>query len=186
MTIANIQKIKMTAEQYFQLGEDPPGVRLELIDGEIIVSPSPSRKHAKIIRALNYLLETHLRQYDLGELYLDTDVIFAPDLVRRPDFSFFSTSLLSTLSNDYLDAPPDLCIEILSPGSGKDDRVNKFNLYESSGVNHYWIIDPATRTAECFALKGATYELINTGTATQTVTFAPFNTLQMPLADLWN
>ena len=34
--------IKMTARQFLELGEDPPGVRLELVDGEIAVTPSPT------------------------------------------------------------------------------------------------------------------------------------------------
>jgi hypothetical protein len=38
--------IKMTARQFLELGEDPPGVRLELVNGEIAVSPSSIRDHS--------------------------------------------------------------------------------------------------------------------------------------------
>ena len=39
-----VSTTKMTARQYLMLGEDPPGVRLELVDGEVAVSPSPMPK----------------------------------------------------------------------------------------------------------------------------------------------
>src|SRR5260221_12110369 len=96
-TIAPIHQIKLTAEQYFQLGEDPPGARLELIDGEIIVSPSPSCNHADIVFALAYLLETHIRKQKLGKLYLDTDVVFTAHTARRQDIAFFSQSKLQQM-----------------------------------------------------------------------------------------
>jgi len=35
----------MTADQYLQLGEDPPGVRLELVDGEITANAGPPISH---------------------------------------------------------------------------------------------------------------------------------------------
>lgn len=185
MTVARIHTIKMNADQYFQLGEDPPGVRLELIDGEIIVSPSPSRKHADIVFALAYILETHLRKNSLGKLYLDTDVIFDAGMVRRPDIAFFSAATIATMSSDILDETPALCVEVLSPGNIDDDRINKFDLYQSHGVPHYWIIDPETRTAEAFALENGKYVLIATGKGNDIVHFRPFADLDLHLAGLW-
>ena len=37
----SLVRIKMTANQYLQLGRDPPGVRLELVSGEIVVACQP-------------------------------------------------------------------------------------------------------------------------------------------------
>src|SRR5690606_25621918 len=51
---------KMTAAQFFELGEDPPGVRLELVDGEIEVSPSPVPRHSYTEKALARLLGNHI------------------------------------------------------------------------------------------------------------------------------
>lgn len=185
MTVAHINTIKMTADQYFQLGEDPPGTRLELIDGEIIVSPSPSRKHADIVFTLAYILEGHLRKHSLGKLYLDTDVIFDSGMVRRPDIAYFSSAKLAAMSNDILDESPDLCIEVLSPGNIDDDRINKFNLYQSHNVSHYWIIDPDARTAEAYALTNGKYTLVASAQSSDTAHFPPFASLNLPLADLW-
>ena len=63
-----VSTIKMTAEQFLQLGEDPPGVRLELVDGEIAVSPSPIPKHSITDKRLSHILMSHILENDLGEL----------------------------------------------------------------------------------------------------------------------
>ena len=185
MTVAHIHTIKMTADQYFQLGEDPPGVRLELIDGEIIAFPGNTPRHSHAVLELACILSTHVDAMNLGHLILNTDVPFEHYTVRRPDISFYATPNLHRVTPTRLSPPPDLCIEVLSPGNIDDDRINKFNLYQSHSVQHYWIIDPETRTAEAFALQSGKYTLVATGKASDNVHFPPFADLDLPLADLW-
>ena len=184
-TLAPIHTAKLTADQYFQLGEDPPGVRLELIDGEIVVSPSPSPTHAKVVQRLFYLLETHNRAHKLGDFYLDTDVVFEPFYARRPDIAFYGKAKLRKMTGDRLTLPPDLCIEVISPSNPDDDRINNFDMYQKHGVGHYWIIDPDARTAECLKLRGGKYVKVREGAEFEKVHFPPFADLKMPLAELW-
>jgi len=185
MTVANIQTIKMTADQYFAMGQDPPGVRLELIDGELIVSASPNPRHADVIANLTYILMGHIKPRKLGKLYPDTDVPFEKFVVRRPDLSFYASANLRRVTAERLLGPPDLCIEVLSPGNVDDDRTNKFNLYQKHRVPHYWMIDPDERTAECFKLVKGAYTLISSAGGDATAHFAPFPDLAIPLSDLW-
>src|SRR5688500_7578939 len=77
-----VSTTKMTARQYLMLGEDPPGVRLELVDGEVAVSPSPMPKHSRVDRRLTRVLLNHIVEHDLGELLGDTDTIFGEHDVR--------------------------------------------------------------------------------------------------------
>lgn len=79
----------MTAGQFLQLGEDPPGVRLELVNGEIAVSPSPIPNHSHVVVQLLFILEQHNRAHRLGELHQDVDTILNRFTVRRPDVLFF-------------------------------------------------------------------------------------------------
>ncbi|HUO09069.1 MAG TPA: Uma2 family endonuclease [Phycisphaerae bacterium] len=185
MTVAHIHTIKMTADQYFQLGEDPPGVHLELIDGEIIVSPSAYPRHSQAVSELHAMLLNYIKPLKLGKLFLDTDVPFERHTVRRPDICFYATPNLHRVSPTRLSPPPDLCIEVLSPGNIDDDRINKFNLYQSHGVPHYWIIDPEARTAEAYALQAGKYSLTAIAKSTETPHFPPFADLALPLAELW-
>ena len=63
-----VSTIRMSAQQYLRLGEDPPGVRLELVEGEIAVSPSPIPRHSFAVIRLIHLLEEHIGKNNLGEL----------------------------------------------------------------------------------------------------------------------
>lgn len=48
---------------------------------------------------------------------------------------------------------PDLIIEILSPSTGKRDKLLKFNNYEKYGVKEYWIVEPDTKLVNVFTLQ---------------------------------
>src|SRR6187200_136743 len=89
-TMSRVSTMKMTARQFLQLGEDPPGVRLELVDGEIAVSPSPIPDHSYIVLTLSRILGDHIEKHDLGQLFGDVDTIFGEHDVRRPDILYFA------------------------------------------------------------------------------------------------
>lgn len=55
----------MTARQFLQLGEDPDGIRLELVDGEVSLSPSPQPDHSYTDRALTIILGQYIQSNDL-------------------------------------------------------------------------------------------------------------------------
>ncbi|MEI8197773.1 MAG: Uma2 family endonuclease, partial [Phycisphaerae bacterium] len=114
-----VSTIKMTAEQYLQLGEDPPGVRLELVAGEIAVSPSPTPGHSRAIVQLSALLIAYVEIHDLGEILLDVDTIFGEYDVRRPDILYFSKSREELITEKRLLGKPDLAVEVVSLSSHK-------------------------------------------------------------------
>src|SRR5450432_4162551 len=107
-----VSTIKMTARQFLELGEDPPGVRLELVNGEVVVSPSPIPDHSYIVGTLYHILRKHIEDYALGQLFLDVDTIFGEHDVRRPDILFFRKSRLHLIGEKAIEGPPDLAIEV--------------------------------------------------------------------------
>jgi Uma2 family endonuclease len=181
-----ISTTKMTAQQFLQLGEDPPGVRLELVDGEIAVSPSPIPDHSHVDSMLRYLLLQHIVKHDLGRLYGDVDTLFGRHDVRRPDIIYFSKARLHLVGRKAMEGPPDLCVEIISPSSAEIDRIDKFELYEKGGVAHYWIVDPAQRTIEGFRLDDGRYVPSGRGCGDDIVHLPPFADLDLPLGMLWH
>src|SRR5437868_2244053 len=108
---------KMTASQFLMLGEDPPGVRLELVDGEVAVSPSPTPKHSHVVVNLITILNNHILATRCGELHHDVDTILDGFNVRRPDILFFSKLRMGLIGEKAMEGPPDLAIEVLSPSS---------------------------------------------------------------------
>lgn len=181
-----VSTTKMTARQFLMLGEDPPGVRLELVDGEVAVSPSPRPNHSRVDRRLTHLLLDHIIKYDLGELLGDTDTIFGEHDVRRPDLIYFTKEREHLILEDQaIDGPPDLCVEILSPSSVTIDRRDKFEQYAKGGVPYYWILDPPGRSIEGFELSRGKYKPTGSGSNADVVTLPPFPKLKLALGELW-
>lgn len=180
-----LSTIKMTARQFLQLGEDPEGVRLELAQGGIAVSPSPTPDHSEIVLALAGMLRQHAQARGLGRVLADVDTVLGPHDVRRPDLAFIATANLQRIGRQSIEGPPDLCVEVISPASAAIDREEKFALYASAGVRHYWIIDPKMRTLEAFVLRGGRYEPAATGHGDATVHAPPFEDLAIPLGQVW-
>jgi Uma2 family endonuclease len=176
--------IKMTAEQYRMLGEDPPGVRLDLVDGRIIVRATPDPDHSRVTLALASVLQGFVREHRLGHLLLNLDVIYDAYTVRRADVLFVSKRHTKIIK-EVVHGPPDLCIEVTSPSTATDDRVEKFRLYCESGVKNYWIFDPHARMAEAFVLKNGEYVPAGSGRDKEVVKFPPFPKLALRLGDIW-
>lgn len=159
--MSRVSTIKMTARQFLELGEDPPGVRLELVDGEVAVSPSPVPDHSYAVGALYRLLGNYIEANDLGILLMDVDTICGEHDVRRPDIFFFTKARRRFIGEKAIEGPPDLAVEVISPGSERADRRDKFKLYAAgrSSTTGSWIRNrrrlkptafaPASTSAAC-------------------------------------
>jgi Uma2 family endonuclease len=180
-----ISTTKMTAQQFLQLGEDPPGMRLELVDGDVAVSPSPTLDHSNAVVQLIALLSNHLDAKDLGELHHDVAKILNRSNVRRPDLLFFFAARTHLIGKKAMEGPPDLAIEVISPSSVEIDREDKSVQYRESGVTHYWIIDPSHQTIDAWRLDNGTYLSSGHGQGTDIVKLQPFPDLEIPLTRLW-
>jgi len=183
--MSRVSTIKMTARQFLELGEDPPGVRLELVDGEIAVSPSPVPDHAYTVLALGSMLKAYVEKNDLGMVLCDVDTIFGEHDVRRPDIFYFKKSRQRLIGEKAIEGPPDLAVEVLSPGTERSDRRDKFRLYAAGKVKHYWIIDPRQKTMESYTLRSGKYVGRVRGSRSDLVGLPPFPKLQIPLSKLW-
>jgi Uma2 family endonuclease len=180
-----VSTIKMTARQFLELGEDPPGVRLELVNGEIAVSPSPTPDHSFVVLSLARMLGNHIERHDLGQLFTDVDTIFGEYDVRRSDLLFFRKSRLHLIGPKAMEGPPDLAVEVLSSGSATTDRRDKFKLYAAGKVKYYWIVDPKGRTIEAYRLVRGRYTGRVRGSGSDLIALAPFSELKIPLKKLW-
>src|SRR5882724_3639162 len=127
---------KVTAQQFLKV-DDPPGARLELVDGEIKISRPPTPAHSHVVIALIVLLKNHVNEDDRGELLGSVNTIFGEHDVRRPDLLYFTQSRRHLIGKKAIEGPPDLCIEVLSPSSVKIDRDHKFKQYAKGGVQFY-------------------------------------------------
>ena len=129
-------KIVLTYEDYCALPND--GRRYEILEGELFVTPSPSRAHQRLSANLFMILNSHGRDRDLSEVfYAPFDVILEKTSVVVPDLLFVSRDRLGIVTDRGVEGAPDLIVEILSPGTAHRARLDKAQLYARHGVRRY-------------------------------------------------
>ena len=129
-------------------GMPDDGRRYELIDGVLVVSPAPGRRHQKIAARLYGVLETACPP--------EYDVLPAPFAVHSGDKIELQPDVLVGLDEDFTDkdlpAPPVLAVEVLSPSTAIHDLNTKKAVYERLGTGSYWVIDPEEPALTVFEL----------------------------------
>ena len=149
----------------------PDDERYELLDGELVMSPSPNRAHQRIDAKLGWRLAQFVEERDLGEVFsAPFDVVLSDTNVVQPDLLFVSKEQAYIVTEDNIRGAPDLVVEIISPSTIERDRSLKRALYARYGVREYWLVDPDTRTVTVLLLdEGAFVEIARYG-AGQTLT----------------
>ena len=134
--------VKLTYDDFVLFPDD--GKRHELIDGEHYVTPSPNRKHQKVLGNLHLLIGNWLEQHPIGQVYFAPfDVIFSMFDVVEPDLLYMSNERAARVLTDAnVKGAPELVVEIGSEGTRGRDETLKRRLYERAGVSEYWVVDP--------------------------------------------
>jgi len=151
-------KTKYTVKDYMLLEEGAP---FQLINYDLVMSPSPSLFHQIISIKVTKLFLFFLERTDDKGLFLTAplDIFFDDGNVFQPDLIYVSESRKAEIVKDKIQGAPDLVVEILSPSNGYYDLRQKKDIYEKHGVAEYIIIDPIQQSAEVFVLKDELYIL---------------------------
>ncbi len=142
---------RVTTLEFYQLPESM--LPVELIDGEIIMSPAPELVHQDAGGDLFVFLRTKI---PTGKAYMaPLDVELDEHNVLQPDVLWVAPdSTCKPFEGKRLLGAPDFVAEVLSPSSGARDRKKKFRLYEKFGTREYWILDPVARLIEVWTRVG--------------------------------
>jgi len=150
-------KIKFTYKDYKSLPESETK-RYELIEGELIMIPSPNFKHQSVSGNLAFILRGFVQKRNLGIIIYAPFDVHLGDNVVQPDILFVSKERSYVITEEEIKGAPDLVIEILSPATAERDRTYKKVLYARYGVSEYWIVDPGKKTIEVLTLKKEGYK----------------------------
>ena len=146
MTIASQ---KMTLEAYLNY-DDGSDIRYELVNGELVVMPPESDLNQRIVSLLfAYFLQQGIPSYRL-RIGAELVVSGSRATTRLPDLMVLSEELATALegasrSTVTIDMPPpQLVIEVVSPGKENADRDYRYKRseYAARGIAEYWIVDP--------------------------------------------
>ena len=144
-----------TVDDLAGLPEDD-GLRYELVDGMLLVSPAPSVPHQRALGRLFTLLVAGCP--DHLEVFV-APLDWQPD--RRnslePDLLVVAKANLPDPSDHAIRMPLQLAVEILSPSSRLRDTLVKFTKYAEGGIASYWIVDPAMPSIVAFELADGAY-----------------------------
>jgi Uma2 family endonuclease len=138
----------MTVEEFMNLDDDYH--RHELIKGELLTLTPPKPLHGRIVANLTFLLLQHARPNRLGDVHAESGYHLErdPDTVLGPDVSFVSAERVDRTDEHYYDGPPDLAVEVLSPGDRRGYVERKLVLYLERGTRSVWLVNPRRRTVE--------------------------------------
>ncbi len=175
---------------YDALYDIPENITGEIIDGELILTPRPTRKHAHASFALGSGIGPF---YGFGrgngsggwiflfepEIELGKDIL-VPDLAGWKKERFPRSE-----EHNWISVAPDWVCEILSPSTARLDKVHKMRIYARQKVRYAWLTDPILKTLEVFRLESDKWLLLDVFSENDKVRAEPFQDLEIELGDLW-
>jgi Uma2 family endonuclease len=155
----------LTLAEWEALPEDASR-RYELVEGVLLVVPRPTPLHQLIMLRLGGELDRQLPD-DLTVLP-DVEVLVEAGpipTVRAPDLVVVPFARAEQNPPQLTAADIRLAIEIISPGTGRTDRVTKMSEYAEAGIPHYWLVDlPPRLQLTAYTLGSGRYEQHAIGT----------------------
>ena len=136
--------------------------KADLLDGVIYMASPESTDDNELGGWLYALMRQFAEETDQGKCYY-TRVAFRITDKRgpEPDVAFVAKQRLHIVQRGFVNGPPDIAVEIVSPDSAQRDYDLKRNIYESAGVKEYWIIDPEDQRATFLRLQGEQFVEVN-------------------------
>ncbi|MCK0110674.1 Uma2 family endonuclease [Ornithinimicrobium sp. F0845] len=154
--VALPQSRPLTLEDFEVIRDVDDGHRYELIDGVLIVTPSPVPVHQRVVTKLWALLAGPAPPGH--EVFVaPLDIRLGPDTMVQPDVLVAADS---SVSDRRVEGTPLLAVEILSPSTRHIDLGLKLSRYEAAECPDYWVIDPHEESLRAWHLTDQGYELV--------------------------
>jgi Uma2 family endonuclease len=176
-------------QEYVAAVEEYPALRVEFLDGEIIMTPARSPHHQLVTVNLLLHLGYFAKQRDMGVVMVaPLDVVLDRDAqIIQPDLIFIAKGRAGKLlGKAAITGAPDLALEILSPSTARTDRKIKLPLYARYGVPEYWLVDPEDPSVEIFLLEGSTYKVGGIFLSGETIDVGAFADAQITVNSIFS
>ena len=162
----------------------PEDERWELIDGVAYgMSAAPSIRHQDVVGGMFSRIEQQLRGGSCRPFIAPTAVRLSEHDVVEPDILVVCDS--GKITPSHIEGPPDVIVEVLSPGTSARDLRPKKALYERSGVREYLVVDPLEHYAIRFLLGADGYDKGTVFACDEVLTFATLADVEVPLWEVF-
>jgi Uma2 family endonuclease len=132
-------------------------LRREIIDGELIVTPSPVPRHQQVVMTLAGELYQYVKAHGGRVFPAPLDVFFSDSDVVEPDVLFVRPEHASRIERRFVRSAPDVVVEVSSPSTRRLELVRKRELYQRFGVPEYWYVDLEADRVEVHVLQDGRY-----------------------------
>lgn len=179
--------VRWTSADLDALPDD--GTRYEIIAGSLYMSKQPEWHHQLTCTNIAGILNNWSIPRNLGVANAAPGVIFADDDDVAPDVVWASGERLAEIlgADGKLHGPPELVIEVLSPGAAntRRDREVKLSLYTRQGVDEYWIVDWRQRSIEIYRRVNGLLERVRGASGEDIIDTPLLPGLPIPLASIF-
>lgn len=180
---------KISYEEFMEIYENSE-LRMEYINGEIVLLASPTMEHQEISGNLHIILRDYLKGKACKVFYAPFDVHFfkqnfkEPD-VMQPDLLIACDTENTNEKGRYM-GTPTLVIEILSPSTRRKDLFDKLNTYCLSGVTEFWVVDPKNKSVLVYKFSDFSVDQIEVFHIDDAVKSFRFNDLEVAVTDIFS
>jgi Uma2 family endonuclease len=163
----------------------------EIIDGELITSPWPASPHVYAASAIMQDLGPFARRRGGGDSPGGWWILFEPELhigadILVPDLAGWRREHMPVLENvPFFTQAPDWACEVVSPSTGRLDRVRKMAIYAREQVSHLWLVEPLLHTLEVYRLEGQRWIVASTHGDMEMVRAEPFAAVELDISRWW-
>ncbi|MGE4426996.1 MAG: Uma2 family endonuclease [Solirubrobacteraceae bacterium] len=150
---------RLSREEYLALPESPPGVRFELLDGELVTMNDPLLNHQDAAGIVWAALRAWCRAAaDRGRATLSIDTELGPDTFFGPDVQWFAPDRVLPSKRERPWPVGDIVVEVASPSTARYDAETKTERYLRAGAREVWLVrtDPLGARIHRRAADGAT------------------------------
>ncbi len=180
---------KVSYEEFMEIYEKSD-LRMEYINGEIVLLSSPSTFHQDISGNLFVKLRNYLKGKNCKVFYAPFDVHFFKHEIDTPDVMQPDLLIACDLEGNVTEkgrymGTPTLCVEILSKSTRSKDMVDKLNTFMMSGVKEFWVVDPFKGTVIVYLFNSFEIEEYATFKGEENLVSYHFAGLQIPLGEIF-
>jgi Uma2 family endonuclease len=168
---------------------DLPGIRYEIIEGDLHVSRQPNEQHQYTCGVFGYELHGWSIRTGNGLTVPAPGLVLAEDDDVIPDLVWISHERRAIARDDrgHYHVAPELVIEVLSPGviNERCHREVKLQLYSRRGAQEYWIADGRRHTVEVYRRDGGALQLAETRSDGEVLTSPLLPGFTCAVSSLW-